>query len=135
MTDIDELKTQLKNAKADLQSSELQQEKEVFKLEIMKDDYTKVKFYTGFASFSTLMVCFNFLGPSVSKLNYWTSGTSEVKSSKECKRLLSPLNEFFLVLVRLRLGLCEQDFIPILHFPVNSSMIIKTWINFLYLQF
>ena len=109
MTDMDELETELKNAKEDLQRSELQQEKQVFQLENMKDDNTKVKFYTGFASFSTLMVCFNFLGPSVSKLNYWTSGTSEVKSNKGRKRLLSPLNEIFLVLVQLRLGLCEQD--------------------------
>ena len=44
MTDIDELETQLKNAKADLQRSELQHEKQVFKLENMKDDNIKVKF-------------------------------------------------------------------------------------------
>ena len=135
MTDIDELETQLKNAKANLQRSELQQEKQVLKLENMKDDNTKVKFYTGFASFSTFMVCFNFLGPSVSKLYYWTSGTSEVKSNKGRKRLLSPLNEFFLVLIRLRLGLCEQDLAY--QFCISQSTvsrIINTWINFLYLQ-
>ena len=69
-----------------------------------------MKFYPGFSIFALLPACFNFLGTSVHNLNYWVSGTSEAKSAKKAcgrKRLLTPLNEFFLV--RLRLGLFGQD--------------------------
>ena len=48
-----------------------------------------------------------FLGDTSSKLNYWGTSSAETKTSKGCKRALPPLEEFFLVLVRLRLGLFE----------------------------
>ena len=50
--------------------------------------------------------------------------------------MLSPLEECFLVLVCLRLGLFEQDLAY--HFAVSQSTVSRiaiTWINFLYLQF
>ena len=82
------------------------------------------------------------LGPSVNTLNYWSntsaSGAPEhqIKSTKGRPRLLSPLEEFFLVLVRLRLGLFEQDLAY--RFGISQSTvsrIFNTWINFLFLQF
>jgi hypothetical protein len=39
-----------------------------FRVSDISGDDVKVKFYTGFANYSTLMVCFDFLGPSVKKL-------------------------------------------------------------------
>ena len=89
--------------------------KQPFRLRNISADDTKVRFYTGFSSMAALMVCFNFLGPSVNTLNYWSSTSAsgapehQIKSTKGRPRLLSPLEEFFLVLVRLRLGLFEQD--------------------------
>ena len=61
------------------------------------------------ATFSALMVCFNVLRSAVHKLISRSSGQSERKSNKGRKRVLSPVNEFFLLLVRLWLGLLEQD--------------------------
>ena len=66
----------------------------------IRDDDSKVKFFTGFTTFSALMICFNLLGPSVDNLTY-RSTRREVKSKKGRKRKLSPINEFFLLLVRL----------------------------------
>ena len=114
-------------------------EKQHFRLKNISTDDNKVRFYTGFATMSALMVCFNFLGPTVNKLNYWASSSSTVetqcKSNKGRKRSLSPLEEFFLVLVRLRLGLFEQDIAY--RFGISQSTvsrIFSTWINLLYLQ-
>ena len=60
----------------------------------------------------------------------------EKSTNKGRKKLLPPHNEFFLLLVRLRLGLFEQDLAY--HFHVSQSTvsrIIITWSNFLYPQF
>ena len=115
-------------------------EKQHLRLKGIGDDDNKVRFYTGFATLSALMVCFNFLGESVNKLHYWasTSGAVEAqtKSSKGRKRILPPLEEFFLVLVRLRLGLLEQELAYRFRISQSTvSRIFSTWINLLYLQF
>ena len=83
------------------------------------------------------MACFKFLGPAVSGLIYWNSklhDTSEMKK-KGCPRTLPPIQEFLLMLVRLRLGLLQQD--PADQFGLSyatTSRIFTTWINFLYLK-
>ena len=80
------------------------------------------------------MVYFNFLGSSVNKLYYWSSGTEE-KSNKWRSRILSALNEFFPTLVRLCVGVLEQDLAY--RFGISKSTvshILITWINFMYLQ-
>ena len=61
----------------------------------------------------------------------------EVDSSKHCRpRALRPEDEFFLVLVRLHLGLMEQDLAD--RFEISqsaTSRIISIKINFLYFKF
>ena len=63
-----------------------------------------VSYYTGFTSVETLNACCEYLGPAVRNVSYWNGGKS--KGKDECKgrgrhRALPPLEEFFLVLVRL----------------------------------
>ena len=96
----------------------------------------KLGFYMRFITFSALMACFNFLGPAVDKLTYQSSGQQyEHKSSKGQKKTLTQLNEFFLLLVRLCLGLFEQDLAHQFGISQSSvSRILMTWINFVYLQ-
>ena len=72
-------------------------------------------------------------------MNYWASSSSTVemqcKSNKGRKRSLSPLEEVFLILVRLRLGLFEQDIAY--RFGISQSTVSRifcTWINLLYVQ-
>lgn len=87
-------------------------EKQHLHLKNIGDNDSKVRFYTRFSTLSALMACFSSLGPAVNTLNYWagTSGTvaTQAKSIKGRKRILPLLEEFFLVLVRLCLGLFEQ---------------------------
>jgi len=109
-----------------------------FSLSNIKDDDFKILFYTGFPSYATLMACYEFLGPAVHSLIYDASKeVLECETTKRYRpRALSPENEFFLVLVRLRLGLMEQDLAD--RFEISqstTSRIILTWINFLFLKF
>ena len=82
-----------------------------FCIEQIKDDKGLVHFYTGFEDYEILMICLNFLGPSVQCLQYWNPNktSKDTQETRWAPRTLSSLNEFFLVLCRLRLGLLEQD--------------------------
>jgi len=59
------------------------------------------------------MVCFKFLGLAVNELIYWNSKLDDATAcevkKKGCPCSLAPIDEFFLVLVQLRLGSLEQD--------------------------
>ena len=118
---------------------ELKASKKVaFRLESIAGDDTKVAFYTGFTSYARLKACYDFLGPAATKLQHCTrdSSTATEKSKKIGRqRSLSPLEKFFLTMVRLRLGLLEQDIAY--RFGISQStvsQIFTTWINFMYLQ-
>ena len=115
-------------------------EESKFRLENFKHDDKQVLFYTGFQSYSSLMACYNYLGPSVNCLEYWgskrTDTTQDDKRPGGRYRSLPPLEEFFLVLVRLRLGLFERDLAE--RFGVSTSTVSRifiTWINFVYIRF
>lgn len=86
----------------------------------------------------TLKAFYTFLGPSVENLKYSKKQEElDIQSSVENKRLrqrsLPPMEEFFMTLVRLRLGLVEQDLAD--RFGVSQSTVSQitcTWINFLF---
>ena len=132
---VDVLKEKLKQSE---QECEVEIENQRFQTSHISGNDAKVRFYTGFSTFSALLVCFNFLGPAINRLKYWSNTSSSdeetrPKSGKGRKRILPPLEEFFLLLVRLRLGLFEQDLAY--RFSISQSTvsrIINTWINLLY---
>ena len=102
------------------------------RVEQIQDNRNAIKFYTGFPSFQLLMACFTFLGPAVSMLSY----EDHSKLTKGKPHKLSPLNEFFLMLCRLRLGLYEQDLAYRFQISQSSvSRICSTWINFCFFKF
>ena len=102
------------------------------RVEQIQDNCDAIKFYTGFPSFQLLMACFTFLGPAVSRLSY----EDHIKLTKGKPHKLSPLNEFFLMLCRLRLGLYEQDLAYRFQISQTSvSRICSTWINFCFFKF
>ena len=82
-----------------------------FQLENICEDDNKIIFYTDFLDYTTLKVCFDYLGPGVHKLIYWGSKV-DIQSAPETygkSRSLTPMEEFFMILVRLCLGLLEKD--------------------------
>ena len=109
-----------------------------FCIENIVNDNAAIHFYTGFYNYDTLYSCYQFLGDAAYHLKYWGNTKSSTMSTdnRGPSRSLSPLNEFFLVLCRLRCGLMEYDLA--FRFGISQSTvsrIIITWVNFLYFKF
>ena len=100
---------------------------------ISKDDQDLI-FYTGFSNYTSFKACYDFLGPAVDDLKYW--GSQDKDAGHGRKQSLSSINEFFLILVRLRLGLFERDLAKRFNISTSTvSRICRTWIRFIYLRF
>ena len=87
-------------------------------VEDLKGDDLNTRFYTAFVNFGTFIVIFNSLSLITGKLNYWNGKDSlkekeylenDVKQKPGPQRKMRLLDEFVLVLMRLHLGLLEQD--------------------------
>ena len=121
-----------------------------FGIEKFKESDADINFYTGFPKYETLWSCYIFLNPgengenivyvtasnSSSEFQLQPSLISDETPKQGRKRKLSTLNEFFMVLVRLRLGLFEQDLAH--RFGVHKSTVNRictSWVNFMYLKF
>ena len=87
-----------------------------FNTEVFKDDDKAIQFYTGFPSYMCLMICYHFLGPAVAALFYYEKSCGKEASFMGCHRSLTPINEFFLTLCRLRVA---RFSLPTWHVPVN----------------
>lgn len=104
---------------------------EHFRLEHIQHDDKLVRFYTGFMSFMILQSFFDFLGPVVNELRYW--GTKEGRRLRRRSQKLDPINQFFLLLIKLRLNLRNKDLAY--RFGISTSAVsryITTWVCFLY---
>ena len=107
-----------------------------FSIESVKHDDKAILFYTGFPSYILLLTCFNFLGPAAMVLCYDKKSIDPEASFVGRHRALTPINEFFLTLCRLRLALKEQDLAY--RFQISQSTvsrIITTWLNFMFYKF
>ena len=139
MVEIQRMEKQLEEMKQKV--TELKRENDSLKFTLDNIAYNdkKVSFYTGFPSRAALMVFFKFLGPAVNELIYWNSKLEDVAACEVKKkgrpRSLAPIDEFFLVMVWLRLGLLEQYLADQAGVSCATiSRIFTTWINFLYLK-
>ena len=91
--------------------------------------YAAIHLYTGFSNYNTLKICYDFLCKSVDQLNCW--GSSSTSSDNQgTYHAISPLNDFFLVLCRIRCGLLQADLSYQLQISQSTvSRIIITWKN------
>ncbi len=103
-----------------------------FRVENIRHDDGLVRFYTGFVSYEVLLAFFDFLEPVVENLEYWGSATCTSRSRKR-QRILTPINQLFLTLVKLQRNLMLKDLA--FRFGMSSAQVsryITTWISFLY---
>ena len=84
-----------------------------FSVDMIKHDNDAVHFYTGFPNYSSLLAVFEYVESKFEKVHYWQGPCSlslsnlSYQKPKECskpgpKRKLKLIDEFFLVLVRLK---------------------------------
>ena len=85
-------------------------------LETLKDDPDMFNYYTGFSDYKAVLAFFVFLGPAAHILFYSqkaadmpqaTSASGISVGKKGRNRVLQPMDELLLVLMRLQLGLFE----------------------------
>ena len=112
-------------------------------MDVVKYEDVKFKFYAGL-TYSQFLALWEFQGPAANKLVHWgraQKGNTKTagKSPEKClgpPRKLTPQNELFLTLVRLRCGLLNRDLVY--RFGISESSvsdIVTTWVQFLFLQF
>ena len=113
-------------------------QQKLFRLERFIASDHEFRFYTGFPDYATFKVFFDYLSPACNNLIYYgyPNGTETVVISKEHKksgraRTLSPEQELFMVLVRLRCGLLLEDVARRFNLSLSHvSRIWVTWVNF-----
>ena len=90
-----------------------------------------IKFFTSFPSYEHIQLSFQFVQPSAEMMTHcYASG---VRESKPARRNMLLVNELFIFLVRLKLGLFEQDLACRL--MIHRSSVCRkliTWSNFMY---
>lgn len=137
---IDDLQKEILELKSKLSEAQNKLERSLFRLENIKNDDSLVKFYTGFADYGMLMAFYEeILESDASVMRQWSGRRSEcdydeAKVGPACK--LSLIEQFFLTLVRIRLGLPELD--VAVRFGISQSSISRitnTWINLMYHNF
>ncbi|XP_065060453.1 uncharacterized protein LOC135687738 [Rhopilema esculentum] len=134
---VEKLSTQISDLNEELAATQ----KKLFSIKKIQDDDSAVRFYTGFANYSSLCAVFEYFEPKLQKLSYWRGHKASSKPSEESiksskrgrKRKLSHFQEFIFVLIRLKVGLFLVDLADRFGISVgHASKIFTTWINFLY---
>lgn len=114
-----------------------------FGLQRFATDPKSLQFYTGFSSYTLLINVYNLLRPTAEKMTRWSQiqrkrmGYSQEINTDISFRSesISLIDQFFVFLVKIKLGLFQQDIAC--RFNVSQSTvsrIVKTWANFMYFQ-
>lgn len=129
--DISMLSDKVKNLEINKRS------RKPFTSSAIKSD-AKMRFYTGIQTILGFIALYSILKPHVPLLLYWR-GSKRVLTSQEGRKRrntkshkLCGKDQFLLVLMRLRLGLLNQDLADRFHISeATTSSIFATWIRFL----
>lgn len=113
-----------------------QQHDPVFDIDDYKNSDRDISFYTGFANYETMLICFSILEPKLCNISYGNHERSQFDlldyERPGRRRKLSPWQEFIMVLMRICLGLFARDLAH--RFRVSEStvsVIFRAWIKFM----
>ena len=152
---IEILKSKIKDLKQ--QQHDTQRKYDSLRRKLFSLDSFKAKnsgtavFYTGFQDWDSFTAIYNYLDPGEQgeNINYWLSGNTDINvvnyddddsdemslNKKGRARSLKPVEEFFMVLCRLRQGFHEDHLSYLFNISVSTvSRIFITWINYMYLK-
>ena len=122
------LKNQLKMLRTD--TAQHSATTEVLDITDMEEDDVKCRFYTGLVQLQVLAL-WQFLGPTKYKLSMWGCSMKNLESSPSKRpwpsRKLNAMNQMFIELIRLRLGLLHQGLAY--RFQVSSSYISRSMLT------
>ena len=138
---IAELKSELEGANRRNESLQNQ----LFTIERFQTSDAAINFYTGFANWKIFMSVFRYLNPGDKgdNIKYWLSTAQNVsadiydqaavnESKKGRSRTLRPIEEFFIVMCRLRHGFPEEHLGYLCQISTSTvSRIFITWMNYL----
>ena len=145
-TDIEQVENQLQQLKIKYNELEAQyqndlkvMESKIFRMERFIGSDRDFKFYTGFPNYARFQQFFEYLSPACNALIYHGSETGLLESAEKRKcgkpRSISPEQELFMVLSRLRCGLLIEDLAHRYNLsPSHVSRICTTWLTFLHQQ-
>ena len=143
---LHEKEKELEKLKSELEGSKIQKKEQsnpVLSYSQVEDNEKKLKFYTGLQNKKVFEWIMNKIKDKIAKLQYYQGKKSFIEKNyqtsekKKSGRIpsLSPENCLFLILLRLRVGLPEQDIA--FRFGISqalNSRILVTWISFLALE-
>ena len=139
---VEKLKEEKKETQSSMQEKILHFETSLqqaqFSVDRFKHNNAQFKFYTGFTSYDLFTAILNdFLKPDIYKMKYWGSVTKNNNEKKQGRsRSITPEDEFFLVLARLRGGFPIEDLaIRINMSTSNVSHILILLYDFLHIKF
>ncbi|KAL9951657.1 hypothetical protein ACROYT_G044369 [Oculina patagonica] len=119
-----------------------------FGVERFKHSDDDIFFYTGFPNYNTLMAFWEYVKPCAESLITWNfaRGKSEenmtafpylhdVERERERGRSIEPIDQLWMFLTRIRLGLFERDLAHRYGVALATvSDILITWVNYLYIM-
>ncbi|KAK2557025.1 hypothetical protein P5673_020874, partial [Acropora cervicornis] len=99
--------------------------------ESASDTDDDIFFYTGFQSYNALIAFWNFVKPCSESLLSWNRARAKTKE-KQRKREIQPIDQLWMFLTKVRLGLFERDLAHIFDVSVSTvSDLVVTWANYL----
>lgn len=118
-------------------------------MERFRNSADDIFFYTGFPNYNTLMAFWEYVKPCAESLISWNFARSksednstatfpylhEVDKERERSRDIDPIDQLWMFLTRIRLGLFERDLAHRYGVSVATvSDILVTWVNYLYIM-
>ena len=151
---INDLKQEINKLNCQLQDMQRQNEdlnKRLFMFENLKTKDSSAAFYSGFPNWDTFMAVYTYLDPGErgENISYWRSSNAdifadytnedqaeEVQTKKGRARSLRAVDEFLMVMCRLRQGFHKDHLTHLFNVSTSTvSRIFITWINFMYFKF
>ena len=139
---LDEVQSRCDMLEQEIYFSKSSQVQSTMSYERIEESNYLVNYYTGFSSALMFIACFNFLRGAAESMRPWkgSASTAEDQAQHGSKRgpkpKLSLVNQFLLVMMRLRLGLGEVDLA--FRFEVSQSTVSRlfvSWVNLMYHKF
>ena len=102
-----------------------------FGLERFSTDNDAIKFYTGFCTYNHFKFFYNFARPSAETTTYcYATG---ILQNRPNVRAMQLIDELFMFLVRIKLGLFQQDLAHRFNLHMSTvSRKLTPWVNYLY---